>query len=68
MKPQFYTIALLTALIASCKKNYVCECGNLSGVHETYKIRNTKKKAETECHTLCIDCYSGSEKFCEIKK
>jgi hypothetical protein len=67
MKTRFWIIILMAGLIIGCKKDYTCGCGNLSGVHETYKIRNTKKKAEAECHSLCIDCYSGSEKFCELQ-
>jgi hypothetical protein len=45
--------------LASCKKNYTCECVNANGSYIAGKVEGTKSKAKKHCEglsTSSTDC------------
>jgi len=53
MKKNIITISLMGFLalsLASCKKTYECHCEKKTGGDEHFDIKNTKEKADSECH------------------
>lgn len=48
MWTKLLTTSLFLFSLTSCKKDYVCECTDLNE-HDTFKINDTKKKAEQQC-------------------
>lgn len=44
----FFIITILISL-TSCKKDYVCKCSDLSVPDRTFRIFDTKKKAQQKC-------------------
>jgi len=62
-------ITIVGLLFISCKKEYVCECFNPSGVFKTYTIKDNKRKAESICADYSKE-YQGmgwSETGCTLK-
>ncbi len=49
MKSKILLTILVVCLLTSCKKDYTCSCSNPGGVFQTYKIKDTKKKAIQKC-------------------
>jgi hypothetical protein len=41
--------AILVFSMTSCKKDYLCKCSDLSVPDYSFKIHDTKKKAEKKC-------------------
>lgn len=75
MKKIFLVAAIAGFAMASCKKNYVCECttsGSQGGVTlenfpaGSYTIKNTKTKAKSDCKAKG-ETDGGFITTCEIK-
>lgn len=58
------TILMLAAIavLASCKKNYTCQCTNSNGTYDAGEIEDTKSKAKKHCESL-----SGGSTTCNLK-
>lgn len=68
MKTKAIFICIATFLVTACKKNYTCECFNPGGVVATYKIHDTKNKAEKKCKEYAEPYnYPFSESGCQLK-
>lgn len=59
----------LAFLLANCKKTYVCQCTDSSGVNQSYNIDDTKTRAKKKCASYEQQAQSGSfsQVTCEIK-
>jgi hypothetical protein len=55
-------ILTVTFILASCKKNYQCQCTNSYGTYDAGEIEDTKRKAKKHCQSL-----STSTTTCDIK-
>ncbi len=62
-------LIVLVLMSTSCKKNYTCMCTNIGGPVDVFTIRDTKKKAQSECQEYYEKYYGyyWSETFCKIK-
>jgi hypothetical protein len=67
MKKIILISILASYFLTGCQKDYTCECGNPGGVTATYKIHDTKKRAETKCSSYCTQCNAILENYCLIK-
>lgn len=69
MKKVFVVAVLSVFALASCKKDYTCECeisgDTISGTY-TEVINDTKKKAEEKCDSY-DESANGQTIECEIK-
>lgn len=65
-KTTLISIILTSMLFISCKKKYVCECGNPGGIYKTFTIRDTKKNAAEKCYDKDQDV-PFSETYCNLK-
>lgn len=56
-------IAFVSISVASCKKDYTCECVDTQGrVTDVISLRDTKSSAQATCNT-----YQGGSEICTIK-
>jgi hypothetical protein len=49
MKTKILLTILTVCSLTSCKKDYTCSCSDPGGVFQTYKIKDTRKKAIQKC-------------------
>lgn len=75
MKKLALVIAIAGLSLASCRKEYTCECtttdnflGGVSTSNSTSTIKSTKKKATEVCEDLeQTKTFAGSVAVCELK-
>ena len=52
MRPYTAIFVLVIMSLASCKKNYTCECTNTNGTYVAGEVEATKSKAKKHCEGL----------------
>lgn len=69
MKTHTLILALLVVVLASCKKNYTCACGDMNSTQRipAFEVSGTKKKAEKKCQDYHDSQVSFPEWVCEIQ-
>ncbi|MCZ8284213.1 MAG: hypothetical protein O9353_02050 [Bacteroidia bacterium] len=64
------SILVASALLASCKKEYVCECTNPGGSLTAFRTKDTKRRAEQKCDDYYTQNYGSvvfNETSCKIR-
>lgn len=71
MKAFFILSAFVaSALLASCKKEYVCECTNPGGTLTAFRTKDSKKRAKQKCEDYYNQNYGSvvfNETSCKIR-
>ena len=71
MKPSLILSILVSgALLASCKKEYVCECHNPGGTYTAFRVKDSKRKAKKQCEDYYDQNFGSvafSETSCEVR-
>jgi hypothetical protein len=65
-------ILVLTAgaFLASCKKEYICECHNPGGTYTAFRVKDSKKNAKRQCEEYYNQNFGSvafSETSCEVR-